>query len=289
MKTLNLRLLIAAAILSAGALLQAQSAHYPAGVEGIKAASLPPPGWYLRDYNYLYLANDFPGGPPDFDLTAYVQAPRLIWISPFKVLGAYYGADVLVPFVYQDVEVGTFQEDEFGLGDVFVEPITLSWHLNRFDVSLGYGFWAPSGDSDLAHPASPGKGYWTHMLTAGATWYLDADKTWAISALNRYEINQENPDADLTPGQVWTLEGGVSKTLGKTVDVGLIGYAQLQTTSDSGVGAVSDKDQVLGLGPEVNIFVPKIGLFASARYVYEFSANNRPEGHTINVTLTKRF
>ena len=27
--------------------------HYVAGVEGIKASTLPPPGFYLRDYNIV--------------------------------------------------------------------------------------------------------------------------------------------------------------------------------------------------------------------------------------------
>ena len=38
--------------------LQAQAtAHYPPGLEGLKAASLPPPGVYLRDYNLFYYAD----------------------------------------------------------------------------------------------------------------------------------------------------------------------------------------------------------------------------------------
>ena len=87
--------------------LQAQ-AHYPAGVEGVKAASLPPPGFYARDYNYFYWSDNLKikGGPPNADLFAYIQAPRLIWISDFKVLGGFYGADVLVPFAYQNLKVG---------------------------------------------------------------------------------------------------------------------------------------------------------------------------------------
>ncbi len=50
--------------------------HYPAGVEGIKGSSLPPPGVYFRDYNYIYFADQFTEGPPSFDLFANVQAPR---------------------------------------------------------------------------------------------------------------------------------------------------------------------------------------------------------------------
>jgi hypothetical protein len=264
------------------------SPHYPNGVEGIKGATLPPPGIYFRDYNYFYTSRDFPGGPGEFEVQAYVQAPRLIWISSFEVLGGYYGADVLVPLVYQNVKVFGDRRDHFGLGDVFVEPITLSWHKEQYDLGIGYGFWAPSGDWDPGE-VNPGKGYWGHMLTAGATVYLDPPKSWSVSVLNRYEINQENSDTEITPGQAWTMEWGISRTFNQTLDVGVVGYHQVQTTRERGPGASRELAWVYGVGPEVNLFVPKLMFFASARYVYEIDAGHRPQGHMVNVTLTKRF
>ena len=136
-----------------------QSAHYPAGVEGIKGGTLPPPGFYLRDYNYVYIADEFPGGPKDFDLFAYVQAPRPVYISTLQVFGGYLGADALIPFVYQDLQVGSFSESSFGVGDIFLEG-TLSWHGAQYDLGVGYGAWAPTGEFDTMHPSKAGKGYW---------------------------------------------------------------------------------------------------------------------------------
>lgn len=268
---------------------QAFGGHYPAGVEGLKAATLPPPGVYFRDYNYIYWANRYRGGPPGFDVLAYVQAPRLIWITEQKVLGGYYGADVLVPFVYQDLEFAGFNESRFGLGDICVEPITLSWHPKQWDIGLGYAFWAPSGDYDRTDPTSPGKGFWSHMFTAGLTYYFDKEKTWSISALNRYEIHHENKDWDITPGHTWTLEGGVGKALCKTIEVGVVAYYQLQTTSDSGPGASNAKDHVIGVGPEISLVCPRLGLISSIRYLREVGAHDRPEGNTLNITFTLRF
>lgn len=281
----------ALAFFAAASFAQAQSAHYPAGVEGIKGGTLPPPGLYLRDYNYFYWSKDFPGGPDDFDLFAYVQAPRVVFISDMKVLGGFYGADVLMPLVHQDVKVGSMLNDQkFGVGDVFFEPITLSWHKDTFDLGIGYGFWAPTGDYDPTRLASPGKGYWGHMLTAGATIYLDPKKTWSVSALNRYEINHQNEDLKYTPGDVWTLEYGLAKTFNGTLDVGVSGYYVVQTTKDSGSGPLNPtRDQLIGIGPEVSNFWQKIGLFSSVRYVYEIDASNRPRGHMLNITLTKIF
>ena len=55
------------------------------------------------------------------------------------------------------------------------------------------------------------------MQTAGATWYIDEEKTWAVSALNRYEFNTEQRDTDVTPGQTYTLEWGISKTVARSL------------------------------------------------------------------------
>jgi hypothetical protein len=267
---------------------QAQT-HYPAGVEGIKGASLPPPGLYLRDYNYLYWSDDLKGGPPNFDLFAYIQAPRLVYITDLKILGGFYGADILVPFAYQNLTAGGFSGSKFGLADIFVEPITISWHPKQFDFAVGYGFWAPSGDYNPTDPVSPGKGFWTQMLTAGATWYPDEEKTWSVSLLNRYEFNQEQQDTDITPGQDLTMEWGIAKNFRKTIDIGLVGYYQLQTTPSHGQGASASNPWTVGLGPEINMVCPKLGLITSIRYVYEIESWARPRGGTVNVTFTKRF
>jgi len=290
MKSLFVHMALLCGLVAGAGFVQAQTlSHYPAGVEGIKGSSLPPPGVYLRDYNYIYFSDSFENGPPEFDLFANVQAPRLIWITDKKVLGGYYGMDIIVPFAYQDLDISGFRGSDFSLADIFVEPVTLSWHVKQYDFSFGYGFWAPSGDFSPLDPVSPGKGYWTQMFTGGITIYPDTAKTWSLSALNRYEINQKRSDTGITPGQYWTLEWGLAKSVSKTVELGLAGYYQMQTTSASGAGAPIVKDRVVGVGPEITFACPKIGLSTSIRYLREAGAQQRPEGNTVNIILTKRF
>ena len=267
------------------------SGHYVPGVEGIKAASLPPPGFYARDYNYFYNShrlNDGNGNaspPPDFDVFTYANVPRAIWITDLKVLGAYVGVDTLLPLVYQNVTAGGTKSENFGAGDLFAEG-TLSWHPKQFDLAFGTGVWMPTGNSGSLTDA--GLGYWTVMFTAGATWYIDAAKTWSISALNRYEFNSEQRDTDTFPGQVFTLEWGVGKTLLKVLDVGAAGYYQQQVTASSGQSS-SSRSRAAAVGPEITYAFPKIMLFLSARYEYEFMAENRSQGQEVCFTLTKRF
>jgi hypothetical protein len=294
--------LLLAGALALPALLQAQpTAHYVPGIEGIKAASLPPPGIYLRDYNVAYYAdrlNDSSGNKSsqvDARAFIYAQVPRLIWITDAEVLGGSIGVDALLPLQYTDLDVqakgagSLINQSTFGIGDFFVEG-TWSKHIQQFDFALGYGIWAPTGDSSPALLSTrAGLGYWTHMLTAGATWYIDADKKWAISALNRYEFNHEKDGTDITPGQAYTLEWGISRSLTKTVEVGAVGYYQQQVTEDSGAGSSPERDRVAAVGPEIGAFCPKLGINTTLRYLYEFAAESRLQGHTIALTLTKKF
>jgi len=281
-------MLAASVLLDAGAQAQIVASHYPAGAEGLKGASLPPPGLYARDYNFYYTADRFKDIPVDFSISAYLNAPRLVWMTDQKILGANYGLDVIVPFGYMDWKVNGAKDHFFGIGDVEVEPLLLSWNLARFDFSAGYAVWAPTGDFRPERPDLISKGFWSHMLTLGGTWYIDEGKTWAFSALNRYEIAHEQRDTHLDPGQVYTVEWGLSKSVCKGIDVGCIGYYQQQTTHDSGTGASTALDRVVAVGPEISAFWPSLGLFTSLRCGFEFGAKERPEGQRVTLTLTKR-
>ena len=296
MKPSPLRIALALGLAALATSLQAQpTAHYVPGVEGIKGATLPPPGWYVRDYSVCYFANQLndggghQAGPPNFEAFTYANVPRVIWITETKLAGGNVGVDALIPLTYQHVQSGGFDNGTFGVGDLFAEA-TLSWHIKQFDFSVGAGLWAPTGESGNPPTTRAGLGYWTPMLTAGATWYVDQAKTWAVSALGRYEINTEQRDTHATRGQAFTLEWGVSKTLLKVIDVGAVGYYQQKVTDDSGAAPyVMPRDLVAAAGPEINVAFPKVMLFVSCRYLYEFAAENRAQGQTITLTLTKRF
>jgi len=267
-------------------------------VECIKAASLPPPGVYFRDYNYFYWAdqrNDASGnkiGPADLDAFTYVNLPRVVWITDTKLLGGFVGVDAFLPLVYQQTSVNTgpgstFNGNTLGVGDFYAEG-TLSWHVKHFDFALASGFDAPTGDSPTSRGPSttPGLGYWTFMQTAGATWYVDEAKTWAVSALNRFEFNTEQRDTDVTYGDAYTLEWGISKGLCQELDVGVVGYYQQQVTGNS---TGEPLNRVAAIGPEVSAYFLKEMLFISVRYNYEFMAESRAQGNSIALTITKRF
>ena len=275
-----------------------ETGHYVNGVEGIKAATLPPPGFYYRLYNVYYDADELTDEDGDaldvgLDIGVYALVNRFVWISNIKILGADFGADVIIPLVYTDIEIKAFgiDDDQFGLGDIAIEPFVLSWHGARYDASFGLAAYVPTGEYDKDEPASPGKDFWTALITLGGTCYLDVEKTWSASILARYEIHSEKDDTDVRPGNDFHFEWGIGKTLAKIWDVGLAGYCQWQVTDDSGSDArdKSVHDRIFAVGPEVSVFIPAAKSFLSLRSLWEFEAKDRTEGQVIALTLTRAF
>lgn len=286
--------------------------HYVNGVEGLKTATLPPPGLYYRNYLVFYQARRLTDGggdalPVGLDLDVFATANRLIWISPHKILGGYYGCDAIVPFVQTDFALlgQGLRDAEFGLGDIWVEPITISWHGPRFDAVVGFGFYAPTGDFSATAPASPGKDFWTLMTTYGGTLYLDPARNWSASVLGRWEAHTRNTTLGITPGMNLDFEWGLARSFTELAhgpdgaplpgpplaiwDVGVSGYATLQVTDDSGPGVVYDAsvhDRVFAVGPEVSVTLPGSRLMGHLRHQWEFGAVDRPEGWLTSFVLT---
>ncbi|ALG66611.1 SphA family protein [Beggiatoa leptomitoformis] len=269
--------------------------HYVNGVEGLKAASVPPAGFYYRLYNVFYNADSLMDGssnelPVDFDVSVYAMANRFIWITEQKILGADYGMNVILPLINTDISIGALGVDDsdFALGDVLLEPIILSWHESAFDAVTAAGVYIPSGNYDVNQPASASKGYWTGLLTAGVTYYADPEKTWSASILSRYEFHGKQDDTNITAGDDFHFEWGVGKTI-EGWDVGLVGYNQWQVTEDSGEGASTTKDRIGAIGAEVGTFIPSLKTAISFRALQEYQAKDRSEGSLITLTLTKIF
>ena len=311
--------------LSAKAQMPIGGVHYAAGLEGIKGGSLPGPGIYARDDNFFYYGTS--DLLTDYKSYIYQQAPGLMWMTPWKILGADYGMDITVPLIYNDISYKTIQGatlpsgegpplvttgmNRFGLGDVEIEPLLLSWHLKHFDFRAGYGFWAPTGDYNNASVVNLGDGAWTQMISLGGVWYVDHNKSWAFSILNHFEFNSQAPGTHLVPGitlpggagggggvtevpvpanipcSTYTMEWGASKTIYKKIDVGIVGYFQEQFMY--GTSSPFNDSQVAAIGPEVRGEFPGTGWTVALRYEYQFLANNSPQGQVVDLMISKRF
>lgn len=271
--------------------------HYVNGLEGIKAATVPPPGFYLKNYALSYNAgrvNDRDGDSLnlEYELNINALAVRPILITEKKLLGADYGVFAVLPYQTVSVDHKRMEESSSnGQGDVDLSPLLLSWHTDRFDFAFSYEVYLPTGSYNKNRPSSIGKNYVTHMVSAGVTAYLDEERSWSVSVLPRYETHSENDDIDVTFGDDFHFEWGVGKSIGLW-DVGVAGYCQWQVTDDSGGGVAWDKsvhDRAYAAGPEVSYFFKDWMLQAGVRYLKEFETRDAPQGDMAVLTLTKIF
>ncbi|HOX39087.1 MAG TPA: transporter [Candidatus Brocadiia bacterium] len=276
-----------------------ETGEYVNGVEGIKGASVPPPGFYWRSYNVYYTADELKDGRGrdidiDFDVTVLATVQRGIYVSDLTVLGGNLGGEVIVPLVHTDLDIGAmkFHDQHTRFGDMAAGPL-VAWHFDRFDVAVGFDVYAPTGAASKRQPnAYPGKDMWSVMGTAGVTFYPDKEKTWSISVLPRYEEHLKKRRVDVRPGDDFHFEWGIAKNIAKVWEVGPVGYCAWQVTNDRGRDVTwdqSEHDRVYALGGEVSYMIVPIMLNVSARYLQEFEAVDRTEGQIFCLTLTKVF
>jgi hypothetical protein len=160
-----------------------ETGHYSPGLPSIRDFFVPAPGFYGILYNYMYMSDQINdrngdeigqitiGKPPmsatldlDVDLDVYVATLGFMWASNWKILGATYGAYLMVPLANTSIgaslatATGTgrsMDESTFNLSDCFVQPLWLGWAIPHWDIALGYGFYAPVGKYDTEEIALP--------------------------------------------------------------------------------------------------------------------------------------
>ena len=270
--------------------------HYVPGVEGIQAASAPPPGVYYLGYLVNYNINSFraPGSstnlPGHNSGTVTALANRFVWMTGHQVLGADYGVEAIVPLLRTSLTINAagISDSRSGVGDVYVGPLVLGWHGTQWDAVAAAGMWLDSGST--GQPASAGKGFKSTMLTGGLTYYFDTAKTLSGSALLRFERHGKT-DSGLRHGNQVTMEWGLGKAFGP-VQAGVVGYSQWQTSNDSGPGASLNKSSRHALGAEV-VYPMAPGLALTGAVYKELRAEAgtgpQPKGSLVRLTLVKAF
>ncbi|MGE0649282.1 MAG: transporter [Alphaproteobacteria bacterium] len=290
--------------------------HFGPPVADVRDYVMPAqPGFAFKLYTYYYTAETFKNGDGDsvpsiplpngrsidvdIDVSIYVIAPALLWVSDWEILGARYGAYILPTFGNSSVGAAlttqtgfgrNFDDSAFGVGDLFVQPLWLGWNRERWDAALGYGFYAPTGEFEAGASDNIGLGFWSHQFQGAVAWYPSPQRETALVGTLTYEINHEVEGQDLTPGDRLSVNLGVSHFVplnerGLLLEVGALGYGQWQMTDDDGADAFRPgvHDQIYGLGLQLGLtYVPWEGA-ATFKWVRELGAEDRFEGD--NLTL----
>lgn len=289
------KLIFIALVLTFTGLSHAQD--YSLGSEGIKAGTAPGPGFYYLMYNNYYTSDKSVNKNGDendigFDLSTFANVHRFVYVTEKKILGGYYGMNIIIPLVYADLNIDAagVDKDETAVGDIVIEPMFISWRKERYEAVLGTALFVPTGSYEKDRALNIGKDRYTFMLTLGGTYYPDKNREWSLSALTRYEKHFENQDTNVTYGDDIDLEWGIAKAVTKKVEVGLVGYAHWQITDDKGSDAGWDKsvhDRIFGIGPEVDIFSETLGAVFKCKLYKEFEGRDTNEGTSAWLTFVK--
>jgi hypothetical protein len=298
-----------------------EGGHYAPGVANIRDFAVAPAGFYYTQYNAYYHSNEFKNrfgatldsvsvggielmGEPDVDVFAI--APTFTLWTDYKILGANYGAYVQPTFgttsVGAAITSGGFglgvDDSQFGLGDLFIQPVWLGWQFDHADISLGYGFYAPVGKFDANDADNIGLGFWTNQFQLSTYYYLDEQKATAFMLTSTYEIHSNKEDVDITPGSHFTLDWGISQYLSERLEVGIAGYSQWQVEDDSGADLPGTffglrdptaRTEVHAIGGQISYWPLKEKVNIAVRYLHEYAAEARFEGDLATLTLTHVF
>jgi hypothetical protein len=296
--------------------------HFAAPLADLRDYLMPAkPGFYFKEYTYYYTTDTFKdrngnrvseldlplGGSAkvDLDIDIFVLAPAFMWVSDWEILGAHYGAYIIPTFgntsvgasltTVRGLGVGS-DESDFGIGDLFVQPLWLGWTRKHWDFALGYGFYAPVGKFEQGASDNIGLGFWTHQAQAAVAWYPDESRGTALVAAVTYEYNQNIDGADLTPGQRINANLGIDQLLplgesGFVLELGAGGYGQWQITDDRGSDAFNSDvhDRVFGVGPQLGLIYMPWGAAATTKWQHEFEAENRFEGDSFTLNFAVGF
>ena len=240
----------------------------------------------------------------DFNVDSATQTIVFIWVTDKKILGADYGFMVMPSWGYMSVnvaakvnavgtiEVGPFskavtagqefkvKDEEWGLGDLIVQPLWLGWRGKRHDVALSYAVTLPTGTYDKDNIANVGMGFCSQRLQTAAYFYPFENKTTAFMLTPTWEWNSKKIDQNVHPGQTMTIEYGIGQYVHPRVEIGMTGYNQWQITDDSGSAATDKdvKDTVSGVGGQIVYWAIKEKCSFTAKVSKEYAAKDRIEG-----------
>ena len=139
-----------------------------------------------------------------------------------------------------------------GFGDLTVAPLWLSWGWERFELTGGYMFIAPTGRYETGADDSIGIGFWSHIIQANG-YYYSADKSTALLLAPTYEFHGKIKDVDVKAGSRFSIEYAISQYLSERLELSLQGGHIWQVGEDSGSDVywdTSNKDRmsIVGLG-----------------------------------------
>ena len=251
------------------------------------------PGWLFEATVELFSSDEFKGPsgdtlPGDADLDTWVTMIHVAKITEKRLLGGFYGVEILVPIVGIDMDMPLVNDKNSGLGDITVSPFLIQWTDGRlfgkpFYARLNFPVTFPTGDYNESRAANIGSNIWRFNPYFAFTIFLTPklETSWRLHYLWNGK-NDSPPHSfgaqSIEPGDAFHLNFALSYEINPKMRVGIAGYYLKQTTDDriDGVGVPDSREKVFGIGPGI-MYGDRSSTYI-VNYYFEDDAENRPEG-----------
>jgi hypothetical protein len=272
---------------------------YPLGMSATNSGVTPEPGFTYSNQLLFYSrdeAKDQNGNtlPITGSNSVLMDMNSLIWVGTRELLGgARYSAFATLPVAKNDLTSDIHGNISGGSGfaDSYYVPFVLGWNKQRVAIRVLYGFLAPTGRFAAGANDNVGSGYWTNALSSGQTFY-STNKSWAFSAYEMYEFHTVQEGTETHPGQTFDLDYSLTRaftfTKVPTLQIGLAGYEQRQTTATTGP-AISpegtiERYEVNAFGFASNLTFPKRRTNLGVKFFEEFANRSTFQGFSLQVS-----
>ncbi|WP_165942178.1 SphA family protein [Luteimonas arsenica] len=256
------------------------------------------PGWLFQQTLSAYHADTFrdaEGHRSDaaHEVASVALLTQASYLSEHRMLGAYWGAEAIVPFVHARMTPVTGPAlHATGTGDVFISPLILQWPGTSL---AGRPFWQrlnlnvtlPTGRHGRPARLDLGSNTWLFNPHYAFTW--EASSEWEISGRIHYlhAGTHRDPgagaDASTTrSGDAIHLNSAISHAMSGNLRIGGSMYVLVQIADDRVDGArLPGRERILGIGPSLAWTRGRSSLHVAA-YV-ETLAKDRAEGSRLSL------
>lgn len=274
---------------------------YPLGMSATNSGVTPEPGLTYSNLFLFYSRDQLKG--PNGEILATGQNSLMmdmnsfVWVSEKQIGtlgGARFSMSATLPIANNSLtsDAQGALSGGGGFADSYYQPFILGWEKKRADIRAVYGFLAPTGRFDAAANNNVGSGYWTHVASAGETFYLTPNKGTAFSAFQMYEFHGTQQSTQIHPGQNVDLDYSLTQVFavrsGLRLQLGLVGYGQWQTTDKSGPtitpAQATEHYRVNALGFASNVMLPERRVSVGAKYFKEFSNRSTFQGYSLQIS-----
>jgi len=235
--------------------------------------------------------NELPGNN---ELNVDVLLSQFAFISEKKILGGYYGAEVLLPWVHVKADTnlqGLPNESETGSGDIIFSPFLLQWTDSTlfgkpYSHRLNFLFNAPKGSYDKHKAINTGYNYWRFNPYYAGTLQITPEVTTSFRLHYLWSDKNDDPNPSIASqstqaGTAFHMNFATGYALTPKLHIGVAGYYLKQLSDDriDGLRQANSREQVFGIGPALQYFAQN-GMFEVNAYI-ESGAENRTEGNKV--------